>query len=143
LLSVDPVYRAGLEALGAANATLGALVLIRSLIEGLAMLYYVMGDDAMADAGPRAVRLEQSWARSNLELVRAAAPAMDDQRAVVEERVAEIDEIDKAIRWKGAVRAYNATNTVTKLAADQTSIGCRDSGAPRLRWFIWVRGTGT
>src|SRR5712692_766628 len=78
LFGMLPLYHAAVAALDDPETSLGALALMRGLIEAWAQLYFLMGNDDGADAACRAIRLEVGWAAAMVGLARAADSAMAD-----------------------------------------------------------------
>jgi hypothetical protein len=122
LLSVGPLYHAAVKALTDDEAALGALALMRPLIEAWVQLYFIMGTDDGADAACRAIRLEIGWARDTVGLTRAGGADVADQVEVAERRQAEIEALKAERKCKGGSRTYNQVDQSVRNMGEQYNI---------------------
>jgi hypothetical protein len=98
---VTPLYLTAVGALAEQETSLGALALIRPLIETWAHMYFIMDDDELADASCRAIRLEVGWAHDTLGLARVSGSTVEVDTA--QRRLNDIEAIRKPFRMQRQV----------------------------------------
>jgi hypothetical protein len=121
MLAATPLYHAAVAALGEPGTSLGALALIRALVETWSHLYFIMGDDQLTDSPCRALRLEDGWAAESLGLLLETNDAHDDELEAVKQRQALIEQLKNQRGCKGGRRDYrNVAGTLKDLATRES-----------------------
>jgi hypothetical protein len=152
ILAVTPLYHAAVAALAEPETSLGALALMRPLIETWMHMYFIMGEDDMADAACRAIRLEAGWAADTLGLVRASGEELASEIDKAQRRLDEIESLRNRRRCKGGRRGYGdadqtARTMAAKLDIDWLMGAWRSSSqmvhAAGWDWSIEAQGDGT
>lgn len=122
MLAVTPLYLAGVASLALPETSLAALALMRPLIETWMHLYFIMGEDEMADAACRAIRLEAGWAQNTLAVVRASGLERASDLDIAKRRVREIEAERSRRGCRGGVRDYGDVEQTVKTMADRHKI---------------------
>ncbi len=149
LLAVDPLYHAAVQSLAEPDTALGALALMRPIIEAWCHLFWILGLDGAKDAPCRAIRLEQMWMGSSLGVAHASKDVEEIRKA--EHRRGEIRDLYNSTRCTGGPRKYGDTETTVidvsaKLQADWLPAAWRSSSqmvhVGGWDWALVDRGDG-
>jgi len=122
LIAVTPHYHAAVACLAEPETALGAVVLMRPLIEAWAHLYFIVGDDTLAAATCRALRLEVGLAVETLGMVQDGDHADASQLEIAQRRVAELEAIVSSRGCKGKRRSYGEVGSTVKAMGTEHNI---------------------
>ena len=122
LIAITPQYHAAVACLAEPETALGAVVLMRPLIEAWAHLYFIVGNDDLADAACRALRLEVGLAVETLGMVQDGGDVHVNQLEIVQRRVAELEAIVSSRGCKGKRRSYGEVGSTVKAMGKERNI---------------------
>jgi hypothetical protein len=122
IIAVTPQYHAAVACLAEPGTALGAVVLMRPLIEAWAHLYFIVGKDDLADAACRALRLEVGLAVEILGMVQDAGQAYANQVESAQRRVEELEATAGSLGCKGNRRSYSEVGSTVKAMGKERNI---------------------
>jgi hypothetical protein len=126
LHATESLYHSAVFVLSEPETSLGALALLRSLIETWVHLYFIADGDPRG-AACRALRLERGWAEEMIGLAHAAKKSkLGDSVAQAEQRREDIQELWEHYGCTGKTRSYRDITT---------TIRAIEEGFPGLDWL--------
>jgi hypothetical protein len=151
MLSVVPLYHAAVQSCAEPATALAALALLRPLIEAFGYLAFIVGEDDMADAACRALRVEIAWANAMVGVVQSGKGSGADLQ-LAETRAQEIQTLKDQRKCAGGPYGYGKIESTIKNFATTHEIGwlpgmLRTSGQMMhvggFDWSLEDQGDGT
>ena len=115
LAAAQPLYHGAIFTLSDPDTSLAALVLMRSLIETWAHLFFIADNGNMTGSDWRALQLERGWVSELVGIAKAAlASGLSDSLTKAESRRRDVNEVWARHRCSGKARSYDDVSHTLK-----------------------------